>query len=173
VPRLYTALRSATLLWVLLSCSVAVIGFLSSHLLDANVPSRFVMAGAGAGIALAGLFWLFGRRVAHLLRPNWALWAAAVFVATYFMVFGGIRGLNVWLDEKEAHSYKVEVLELDDALFPALHRFAFVRSWRTGRIKEKVPVSWRAGLVLSPGDTVTLKIKDGYFNMPAITAVTR
>jgi hypothetical protein len=173
VPRTYSALRSAAVLWVVLSCSVAVVGFLSSHLLDPNVPSRFVMAGAAAGIAAAGLFWLLGRRVAHLFRPNWALWAAALFVATYFMVFGGIRGLNVWLDRQEARTCKAEVLELDDALFPALHRFAYVRSWRAGRIKEKVPLSWRTGLMLSPGDIVILKVKDGFFRMPAITSVSR
>jgi hypothetical protein len=173
VPGRYAALRSGTILWVAASCSVAVVGFLSSHLLDPNVPSRFVMAGAAAGIVTAGLFRLLGRRVAHLFRPNWALWAAAVFVATYFMVFGGIRGLNVWLDREETRTCKAEVLELDDALFPALHRFAYVRSWRPGRIKEKVPLSWRTGLMLSPGDSVILEVQEGYFGMPAVTAVKR
>lgn len=167
----FSVVRWLSVLWILICAAAALVGFLSSHFIDENVPIKYVVVSAAAGLVVSALFWFAGRGHSNLFRPSWYIWIAAVFVATYFMIFGVIKGMNVWLDRGAGHARKVEVLELDDALFPALHRFAYVRAWRPGRIKEKIPISWKAGLLLSPGDTLNLKIKDGYFNVPAITDV--
>jgi hypothetical protein len=171
VPRRVVILRWVGVLWLIACVSVATVGFMSSYPVAGVVPSVIVLISGGAGLLVAGFFSIAGRRHGVHFRPSWTVWAAAVFVATYFMVFMGIRGLNVWLDEAPGRTYKVEVLHLDDALFPTLHRAAYVRSWRPGTIKEKIPISWKMGLILSPGDTVKLRVKDGYFGVPAIIEI--
>jgi hypothetical protein len=46
-----------------------------------------------------------------------------------------------------------------------------VRSWREGRIKEKIPISFRAGYGLDPGETMEIDVAQGAFGMPALTAI--
>lgn len=170
-PRGFDLLRWGAALGMLACACVAAVGLMSSWLVDDKVPRTFVMVSAAAGAAPSILFWLASRRLAALLRPPRILWIAAVFVAGYFMCFGLIKGLNVWLAPHPPVTRKVEVLYLDDTFFPTLHRYAFVRSWREGRIKEKIPITFRAGYGLNPGDRMEIDVSPGAFGMPAVTAI--
>ncbi|MFH1436472.1 MAG: hypothetical protein ABIJ56_12200 [Pseudomonadota bacterium] len=132
---------------------------------------KFVIISSGASLIAALVFWLASRRVMAWFRPSWYMWTAGIFVFSYFMVLGGIRGLNMWLDKGKPHIYKTQILHLDDSIFPQLQRYVYVRSWREGRVKEKIPISMRTGQGMSPGDDVTVEVQDGYFDMPAITGL--
>ena len=170
-PRGFDALRWGSALGILACACVAAVGLSSGWLIDDRVPRTFVLVSSAVGVVLSGLFWLASRRFTAFLRPSRILWIAAVFVAGYFACFGVIKGLNVWLDPQPPVTRKVEVLYLDDTFFPALHRYAYVRSWREGRIKEKIPISFRAGYGLDPGETMEIDVAQGALGMPALTAI--
>jgi hypothetical protein len=165
------ALRWGATFTMLACACVAVVGMMSSWLLDDEVPRKVVLVSAAVGAVLAILFWLASRRLAALLRPSRVLWIGAVFAAGFFACFGAAKGLNVWLDSRPPATHRAEILYLDDTFFPTLHRFAFVRSWRTGRIKEKIPIFPRTGYGLAPGETMEIDVRTGAFGMPAVTAI--
>ncbi len=171
VPSRFSAARGISIAWALVCAAIAAMGFTSSHFINEKVPMKFVIISAGASLLAALVFWLLSRRTTAWFRPSWYMWTAGIFVFSYCMVMGGIKGLNVWLDKSKPHIYKEQVLHLDDSVFPQLQRFVYVRSWREGRVTEKIPISMRTGQFISSGDMVTVEVQDGYFDMPAITGL--
>ena len=171
VPLRFSITRGICVTWALVCAAMAAVGFTSSHFLNDKVPMKFVMISAGASLLAVLVFWLMSRRTTAWFRPSWYMWAAGIFVFSYFMVLGGIKGLNIWLDKSKPCIHKTQILHLDDSVFPQLQRFVYVRSWREGRVKEKIPISLRAGQSMSPGDRIEVEVQDGYFDMPAVTGL--
>ncbi len=171
LPVGFVVLRWVTVFALIALVSIAAIGMSSSWLLDDTAPLSLVVAATATGLVPAAIFWLASRRLDSFFYPPRYLWVAALFACGFFAGYGIIKGLNVWTDPEPPLAINAEILHLDDALLPSLHRYAFVRSWREGKIKEKIPLPLSLGIGLIPGETLRIEVRRGAFGMPAVTEV--
>lgn len=157
--------------WFVICVVFSVIATFSGQLLEGRFPSRYVPVGFAAGFFVPAVYWAVVWKYREMFYPSWWIWFVVMFSLTYFMTMEGVKGFNVWLDSSPAIVHRAKVLQLEDTVFPVFRRYCFVRSWRKGRLKEKIPLPRKLAASISQGDFIFIKEKRGYMNLPVIVGV--
>jgi len=170
-PRGFTTVRIASALAVALLLGTAFTGLTANRTLDPGFlrPWTWIVVGGAALVCLPG--WLLLRRYGPWLRGQAWVWLMGLFLAACIGGMGLAAGANVWLPQDPPVIVRTRVLNMDDEYFPGWHRAAYVRSWRQGRVKERIPLHWRMGLGIFPGDDVVVEVRPGALGWPFVGRV--
>jgi len=170
-PKILSCLIFTGIFLVVICAGLAIVGFSSSLLLDNSFPLPLVAGCAFVGVLITLPFWIVKKDIADLLTPSRTTWIAILFTAGFFASMGLMKGLNVWMVKEEPEIHTVEVVSLQETFFPQIHFYAFVKSWRPGRIKEKIPLLPWKSYALKPGKEMKLSVVNGALGLTAITKI--
>lgn len=170
-PPGHLAFRSAAMVAAMVLMILAVTGMTVNRTLDPGFLKSWTWPIAGSAAVLCLPLWLALRRHGPWLPGQPWLWLALGFFALSMGGMGAVSGANVWLDDGEPRIVRTEVLHMDEEYFPEWHFAAYVRSWREGRVKERVPLYWRTSLSVGPGTELLVEVRDGALGWPTVGRV--
>jgi hypothetical protein len=152
---------------------LAITGLTINRTLDPGFLKSWTWIVSGGAAALCVPAWLALRRWGPWLPGQSWVWLGGVFFVLCMGAMGLVSGLNVWLDDSPPRTVSAEIMHMDEEYFPEFHFAAFVRSWREGHVKERIPLYWRQGLSAQPGEVLVLEIREGAFGWPTVGDVRR
>lgn len=153
--------------------ALALTGTTVNRTLDPGYLRSWTWIVAGSAGVLCIPFWLALRRWGPWLPGQPWVWIAGAFFVLCMGGLGMMSGANVWFDRSPPSTVRAQIMHMDDEYFPGWHFAAFVRSWRKGRVKERVPLYWRTALSVQPGDELLMEVRDGALGWPTVGRVWR
>ncbi|MBW2264382.1 MAG: hypothetical protein JRG91_20650 [Deltaproteobacteria bacterium] len=172
-PRWFNLFRFAGVILASLLGAVAITGLTANRTLDPGFLRPWTWITVAAAVVITVPTWLALRRFGPWLRVQSWVWLMGAFFAACMGAMGAVSCANVWFTPDPPRIVRTRVLHMDDEYFPGWHRAAFVRSWREGRFKERIPLHWRMGLSVFPGDELIVVVKNGALGWPFIAEVRR
>ncbi len=172
-PRWFNLFRFLAVLLTCLLGALAITGLTANRTLDPGFLRPWTWIIVGAAVLMTAPIWLAIRRFGPWLYGQSWVWLMGAFFATCMGVMGAVSCANVWFTPDPGRFVRAKVLHMDDEYFPGWHRAAFVSSWREGRHKERIPLHWRMGLSVFPGDELLVQVRSGALGWPFVGEVRR
>jgi hypothetical protein len=172
-PAWFNLFRLGAILLACVLLGLAVVGLTANRTLDPGFLKPWTWIVVGIAVAVSVPLWLGLRRFGPWLRGQTWGWLAAGFLVLCLGTMGAVSAANVWFSPGPSRFVRTRVIHLDEEYFPGWHQAAFVRSWRAGRIKERIPLHWRMGLSVFPGDELVVEVSNGALGWPVVGEVRR
>jgi hypothetical protein len=172
-PRWFNLFRFASVILASVLGTLAFTGLTVNRTLDPGFLRPWTWVIVTAAVLMTVPFWFAIRRFGPWLRGQSWVWLMGAFFATCMGAMGTVSCINVWLSPDPGRFIRVRVLHMDDEYFPGWHRAAFVESWREGKLKERIPLHWRMGLSVFPGDELVVHVRMGALGWPVVGEVRR
>ena len=172
-PGWFNLFRFSSILLLGALGAIAVTGLTANRTLDPGFLRPWTWLIVTAAVVLTAPIGLAIRRFGPWLRGQAWVWLMAAFFAACMGIMGAVSLVNVWFTPDPGRFVRVKVLHMDDEYFPGWHRAAFVSSWRENRLKERIPLHWRMGLSVFPGDELIVHVRMGALGWPYVGEVRR